>query len=207
MAFYGSFTDGRLSAVFRNGQSIGCCCSVGCCMYSVAALVAGDLTVADLPEKVFVTGDLCEIQQVEYEFLKNEVILTDSSGQAWHTYYKFGDTYIVELIGYDEWWIVQLILVDGEYELTCVNGGASPCLVYDEVGDYYPVRDDFHATYSVTGTLSGTVTRTSLCVWSGTGITLRFNSATQKWNVNGNEKSSGNQSSPDGSYTGGFTVS
>jgi len=82
-------------------------------------------------------------------------------------------------------------LIDGDGNLTPGNNA-------DE--------DQFAATYSIAGTLTGTVTRSSLCDWLATGITLKFNFASQRWNVNGNEKSSGNQSSPVGSYNGGFAV-
>ena len=185
MAFYGTFTDGRLSAVLRNGESIGCCCG-GCCMYSAAGLSGGDFTTADLPVAINVisaafTGEMTQ----------------DEEGQS----YSSANNAFTMLLD-----LVQWVLVKNDDQTQSLR---RDCLITGD-GNLTPgddlVEDRLNPTYSITGTLTGTVTRVSTCNWSVTNIILKFNSTTQKWNVNGNEKSSGNQSSPVGSYTGGFTV-
>jgi hypothetical protein len=66
------------------------------------------------------------------------------------------------------------------------------------------VTDDFADSYTINGLISGTVTRESVCVWRGAGLTL-LNYGYQ-WRVNGNNKI-GDQNTPVGSYAGGYTVS
>jgi hypothetical protein len=89
------------------------------------------------------------------------------------------------------------------------GGGGAACLI-GQVSS-----DEFANTYTISGPISGNVTRTELCSWRGSGITLVFDGffefpdpsvGSQKWKVNGNEKS-GFQSTPVGSYAGGYTVS
>jgi hypothetical protein len=84
--------------------------------------------------------------------------------------------------------------------------GIGECLINADTAEI--AEDQFEPTYQVGG---DTVTRVSLCLWSGpkTGggtWALRYNSTTTKWNLNGTEKTGGNQSDPTGAYTAG-TVS
>jgi hypothetical protein len=84
-------------------------------------------------------------------------------------------------------------------------------------------EDLFADTYSISGPISGTVTRQdkfrttvdeflpitikyNCGLWTGGELRLSFNSTKCKWTVNGNEKS-GFQNTPVGSYAGGYTVS
>jgi hypothetical protein len=88
-------------------------------------------------------------------------------------------------------------------------------------------RDFFASSYSISGPISGQVSRTNrksvietepdnmgfsskytvYCgEWLGTNLVLIFNGAIGKWTVNGNAKS-GFQNTPVGSYAGGFSVS
>ena len=89
-----------------------------------------------------------------------------------------------------------------------VNDFTAPtdeCLIYDKFQDpnaFY--QDQFADTYTVSGPISGTVTRESICVLSG--VNLRLTNFGYQWRVNGNNKS-GDQNTPVGSYAGGYTVS
>ena len=152
-------------------------------MYSAAALVAETITPEDFPDNLT---------------LPDGEAYRDESG---YLYYEDDSTALaLGTLGPD-------IDVWDAFPLGGNSMGYAFCLITDQPeGGFYTIEDQFEPTYSVTGTLTGTVTRLSLCVWSVSGITLRFNSTTQKWNVNGNEKITGNQSSPVGLYVGGFTV-
>ena len=66
------------------------------------------------------------------------------------------------------------------------------------------VEDQFAEAYTVSGPVSGTVTRESICTW--TDENLRLTNFGYQWKVNGNNKS-GFQNTPVGSYDGGYTVS
>ncbi len=65
------------------------------------------------------------------------------------------------------------------------------------------ISDQFADVYTISGSVSGTVTRESVCVWQGPGLTLT--NFGNQWKVNGNNKS-GFQNTPVGSYAGGWTV-
>jgi len=177
-------------------------------MYSAQGLVDGSFLEADLPDTFIYFnaefGDLTFSKVPSYAAGFYTVYYTapvpdpDPTGNS-GTLIQFGidpDPNVNPLISWEriEFW-------GDRYRNECLIRGDGNLTPGDDI-----VEDQFAATYSVTGTLTGTVTRSSLCDWSATGITLRFNSTTQKWNVNGNEKSSGNQSSPVGSYNGGLTV-
>ena len=144
MAFYGTFTDGKLSAVFRNGQSIGCCCGGGgvdCCMYSATELESGDMGASDLPVAITLLG----------------VGSLPRSGTG------YGDTTGGVIFETDVWAIYR---ADVRTTRNCLIQGDGNLTPGDDL-----VEDQFSATYSVTifhwyfGTLAYTVTRTSLCNW------------------------------------------
>jgi hypothetical protein len=81
-------------------------------------------------------------------------------------------------------------------------GLGEPCL-FQTIEEGAAILDTFADAYQVSGPVSGTVTRESLCVWSGTGLTL--SNFGYQWKVNGRNKS-GNQNTPVGSYADGYSV-
>jgi len=178
----------RVSWVATGSATNPCCCE--CCMYSANAFATGVFTVADLMDEITVFDGF---SGTPYVLQKQDPPLDLGFGPVVY--------YFDAISGVFAWFDAS----GPVWDLTAISLSSYTCLSGD--GTFYAPEDVFSATYSVTGTLTGTVTRSSTCVWSATGITLKFNSTTQKWNVNGNEKSSGNQSSPVGSYVGGFTVS
>ena len=115
-------------------------------------------------------------------------------------YYYSGDGWFCELQfpGENANWTIT----DG----TTFGGviGAVCLIVNDPDIDFDYIADQFADTYTVSGPISGTVTRESICVWRGTN--LRLTNYGYQWKVNGNDKS-GNQNTPVGSYAGGYTVS
>ena len=70
-------------------------------------------------------------------------------------------------------------------------------------GEPLAIDDTFADTFEVSGPVSGTVTRQSLCVWSGEGLTL--SNLGYQWRINGRSKT-GNQNTPVGIYADGYTV-
>lgn len=80
----------------------------------------------------------------------------------------------------------------------------SPCLFIGQFS-FGPggITDLFEDTYEVTGPISGTVTRQSQCLWTGTD--LRLSNFGYRWKVNGNKKN-GLQNTPVGSYGEGYAV-
>ena len=177
--------------VTKAGKVSCSCCDLTCCMYSANAFANGVFTVADLMDEITVfdgfsgTPYVLQKQDPPLDLGFGPVVYFSNVANSVFVYFDSSSG--------SHLWNIPISLA------------SFPCLT--GAGTAYEPEDEFEATYSVTGTLTGTVTRSSTCVWSVTGITLRWNSTTQKWNVNGNEKSSGNQSSPVGSYNGGFAVS
>jgi hypothetical protein len=168
------------------------CCDTACCMYP-AANYGADFLFADLPEELFYTSQSLTLQKI-------------SSGAIFNGLYQAQiEDVIYEIAHTESAWEVRvndIPLPTSSYELI----GSNPCLVDDFLLQASGIFDLFADSYSVTGDTSGTVTRSSLCVWSGGGLSLRYNDNTFKWQVNGNVKL-GDQSSPIGSYDGGFSVS
>ena len=94
----------------------------------------------------------------------------------------------------------NFIVWDGDGDNWNVLTGGDPrkCLI----NDFW--QDQFADTYTISGPISGTVTRESICVWAGAN--LRLTNFGYQWRINGNSKA-GDQNTPVGSYAGGFTVS
>ena len=155
MAFYGTFTDGKISAVYRNGQSIGCCCQTepACCMYSATTLASGDMGASDLPDAITLLG----------------VGSLSRSGTG------YGDTTDGVIFETDAWAIYR----DGvRTTRNCLIQGDGKFTPGDDL-----VEDQFEATYTLTlydveynSVIStNTVTRVGLCQWlsesTGQGLT------------------------------------
>ena len=137
MAFYGTFTDGRLSAVYRNGQSIGCCCvEPYCCMYSATALASGDMGASDLPDAITLLG----------------VGSLSRSGTG------YGDTTDGVIFETDVWAIYRAGV---RTTRNCLIQGDGKFTPDDDL-----VEDQFHATYTITRPNGVHIcSRESLCEW------------------------------------------
>ncbi len=97
--------------------------------------------------------------------------------------------------------------------------GLRDCLIGSAVVGNF-ILDKFKDTYQVSGIKNGTVIRQNSCLWTGAGITLKYDSqvpppgdfqgvyatGTFKFKVNGFNKI-GFNNTPVGSYAGGYTVS
>jgi hypothetical protein len=153
-------------------------------MYPAQALRDELYTVSDLPDSlIIVSGDFQqEMTKTEgfspaYQGTNSEIFLTEvteGNPAFWDIFYNPG-------AGGDILSFGQSCLVDGIY-----------------------VKDQFADTYTVSGPISGTVTRESVCVWRDSN--LRLTNFGFQWKVNGNNKT-GLQNTPVGSYAGGYSVS
>ena len=179
------------------------CCDTACCMYPAQLLNEEVLTWEDLPEQIEVltTGSpTITMQRLEPPIEDSGVIVYyEETGNG----YSVGENYLYR--------------GDGEDGYTVFLGGGlfSPSCLFTDPEDFR-IQDLFADTYEVTGPVNGIVTRQSLCVWTGTGLTLTYRSQVfpntppyianvGKWSLNGEIKS-GFQDSPVGTY-GDYTVS
>jgi hypothetical protein len=180
--------DGKV--ILKDGKVSCSCCDSACCMYPAQGFLDGDYAEDDLPDEILVT----------YDLLTSEPFSKQSGG-----YYTDDATGTFFIVAYNEptssktWCFCSTASPTGDQD------AISSCLITGD-GNLTPgddaVEDQFESTYSIGG---DTVTRVSLCVWTGSKSgggtwTLKYNSTTAKWNLNGHEKSSGNQSSPTGTY-------
>jgi len=183
-------------------QRVSCsCCDTACCPYPAAQLGIG-YTQDDLPETITFnpnfgggrpgatlqtatrSGTTYTTPVYSYVVLGQTITATSSVG--------------IGLEGIDD--VVWGVLQEG---LDPTNSNSCLFRVGDTSLDDVEWRDDFDDIYQVSGPVSGTVTRESLCVWSGTGLTL--SNFGYQWKVNGRNKS-GNQNTPVGSYADGYSV-
>lgn len=179
------------------------CCETGCCMYPAQLLNEEVLTWEDLPEQIevfFLGGGSVNMQRIEPPIEDaGAIIYYEETGNG----YAEGENYLYRL-------------EDEEAYTVFLGGGAfsANCLFTDP--EDFRIQDLFADTYEVTGPVSGIVTRQSLCVWTGTGLTLTYRSQVfpstppyisnvGKWSLNGQIKS-GFQDSPVGTY-GDYSVS
>jgi hypothetical protein len=173
--------------------SCSCCEEVFCCPYPADQLGVG-YTQEDLPDTI----DL----DITFDSAAGNRVVLSRNGQEYGPYVQtIGATttshyVIIETsFGQLEWCDLKVFSTGGE-SLTFYGS----CL-YQPSGSR--VEDTFADAYQVSGPVSGTVTRESLCVWSGTGLTL--SNYGYQWKVNGRNKS-GNQNTPVGSYADGYSV-
>lgn len=99
-------------------------------------------------------------------------------------------------------WVLEATIGDGG-GFTVLDDAS--CLFQGTPANSGPggITDRFEDTYEVTGPISGTVTRQSQCLWTGTD--LRLSNFGYRWKVNGNKKN-GLQNTPVGSYGEGYAV-
>ena len=202
--------------VITKGGKVSCeCCEEGCCMYPAEAY--GTLyQFEDLPD------------EIEFKYTNfNEggffgpYTMSKVQEEGLITAYRGGPD--------DEVAIGNIVGVEWG-----ANDGGGPiaggfCLIFDyeerEINVFEAIAEDLFAnTYSISGPISGTVTRQdkfrttaggfappitikyNCGLWTGGELRLSFNGIKCKWTVNGNEKA-GFQNTPVGSYAGGYTVS
>lgn len=164
-----------------------CCTPTVCCMYPANQLGVG-YTEDDLPDTINFSGQIMGVPTYVVATRSGSEYVTATQSNA------LGQTF------------TQTIFVDFEYGEWIISGNATgdPCLFIDDISEEFAIEDFFADTYEVSGPVSGTVTRQTRCVWSGTGLTL--SNYGYQWTVNGNAKS-GNQNTPVGSYANGYSVS
>jgi hypothetical protein len=205
---YNTDPAGNIKVITKD-RKVSCeCC--GCCMYP-ASVYRTLYQFEDLPDQIKLTyTNLNEGGFFQYTLTK---ILNESI-----SYIGGPDNEVV--INHND---ISWSGADGGG----ATGGGGECLIYNykqeaELFTYEEIVEDFFAdTYSISGPISGTVTRSSdfrefseeiITIkyncgrWIGSGLRLSFNSTKCKWTVNGNEKA-GFQNTPVGSYAGGFSVS
>lgn len=177
--------------ILKNGK-VSCSCCEACCMYPAQALVDGLYTADDLPDEIFVISSLGNI-----------VLPVDRSGPIGDRgiKYYYGDIGGEEVSVSLNTDLTEAIWL-GSAEVDTIGGCLISKLEIDDPGG--PTLDQFADTYTVSGPTSGTVTRESICVWRGAGLTLT--NFGYQWRVNGNNKT-GFQNTPAGSYAGGYSVS
>jgi hypothetical protein len=189
------------AVVIKDGKVACACCAQPseCCPYPAKAFVNGLYSVDDLPDEILVSEILLDLHQTLFTKTGNNQNFYTGIGVG-------GNTISVVIYSYEalNGETVYVWLLDFSGELFAIN--LNPfCLVYLEDGD--GTEDTFANTYTISGPISGTVTRTgegNVCIWSGTGLTLT--NLDYQWKVNNNNKS-GFQNTPVGSYAGGYTVS
>ena len=195
--------------VVLKGGKVACgCCDVGCCIYPWRDPNGFDseplYSYEDAPDAISITIN---------DELFNAEKYSESGFIAYSGSWGGGTITILEGEDAGSNWLLYSVDVPGDPSGESNSG----CLIGSyTVGDAgsggagsytTTVEDQFADTYTVSGPISGVVTRTiegSICIWRGTG--LRLTNFGYQWEVNGNNKS-GFQNTPVGSYAGGFTVS
>jgi len=201
--------------VITKGGKVSCtCCEEGCCMYPAEAY--GTLyQFEDLPD------------EIEFKYTNTE----QGGFFGPLTMSKFQEGLAVGYIGGPDDEVVVGLNAGFEWGTSDGGGaiqGGGFCLIFDYDAEldilYEAITEDLFAnTYSISGPISGTVTRQdkfrttvdgflpitikyNCGLWTGGELRLSFNATKCKWTVNGNEKA-GFQNTPVGSYAGGYTVS
>jgi hypothetical protein len=171
------------------------CCDTTCCMFSAQALFDELYTYEDLPDSVlFVESNeiFNKLNPPQNSTVGLAYYLGENGGAL-----GSGDEHILNFEDAISWqrWSGGSIGGPGECLINAFDGP-------NPTPDSF--RDQFANAYTVSGPISGTVTRESICVW--TGENLRLTNFGFQWKVNGNNKS-GFQNTPVGLYAGGFIVS
>jgi hypothetical protein len=161
-------------------------------MYPAQALFDGLYTVDDLP-------DVVDFTSIFSSFSLNKLTNPEPYGDGLKYYQgQSEDAFIL---------LIPDSIDDGDAAWVSGPGTGgfsnSRCLIFGE-GTSVSISDQFADTYAISGPISGTVTRESICVWRGSN--LRLTNFGYQWKVNGNNKT-GNQNTPVGSYAGGYSVS
>ena len=179
------------AVVIKDGKVSCGCCDTECCLYPAQALGDGLYSVNDLPDEIIYQNPFGEPLAL-YKGIKTSPITPAISGAFFgRSEPEFEDSFVYYAVdSYDEGWR------KGEG----LDFPPGLCLIGEDNG----YEDQFAEAYTVSGPISGTVTRESVCVWRGSN--LRLTNFGFQWKVNGNNKT-GLQNTPVGSYAGGYTVS
>lgn len=166
--------------------SCSCCEEAVCCPYPANQLGVG-YTEDDLPDTINFSGQIMGVATYVVATRTGSGYVTATQSNA------LGQTF------------TQTISVDFAYGEWIISGEATgnPCLFWFDISQDYAIEDFFADTYTVSGPVSGTVTRQNACVWTGAGLTL--SNYGYQWKVNGRNKS-GFQNTPVGSYADGYSV-
>jgi len=154
------------AVVLKDGKVACTCCAQPneCCMYPAQALVDGLYSVADLPDEILVTQILLELDQT--------LFTKTGDNQNFYTGTGVGGNTISVVIDSGEGMNGETVYVwalDFSGELFAINTNPF-CLIFPpEVEGGTGTEDQFANSYTVTGPPGGpvTVTRQSLCVWTG----------------------------------------
>jgi hypothetical protein len=194
--------------VITKDGKVSCECCEECCLYPAQALTDGLYTYEDLPDTILYRPPTSTAYPTLnfIELIKEEDPQPSEFGNLDMVYYKgsfvaaggnqSGDTIPVEFGFFDIDWAVNVLYESLDFK------SFLQCLISERFID--DVKDQFADAYTVSGPISGTVTRESICVWRGSN--LRLTNFGYQWKVNGNNKT-GNQNTPVGSYAGGYSVS
>jgi len=209
-----------------------CCCGGGetCCLYPSSGIAAGDYFLADLPAAIsyvdsgtpYSWGKLGAIQTEEVFAYNVGTGLWESIGDVSFCYDYSGGYFIGYKADGSSWIMVVYNAGDDRYEILFSIG---PCLITGD-GNLTPGDDtvedqfepDYTGTYGVFDPI--TLTRTSLCEWTGSGVgtedqpyTVRlYYGSDCKWHVAVEVGATYDwikddpQSSPEGDFEGNFTV-
>jgi hypothetical protein len=205
--------------VITKGGKVSCeCCGPPepdppCCPYRAIDLLEEFYSGDDLPDTLFYSQfDVDEEVDLTGVLTKEFPPTRDDPREGYPIYYAGpspscdscgSEVLIVFDLENEKWRIFGP--VGGRFFASSVSLGGCLIAEYDSANFRNPiVTDQLADTYSVSGPISGTVTRQNDCVWSGTN--LRLTNFNYQWKLNGNNKS-GFQNTPVGSYAGGFTVS
>lgn len=213
--------------VLTKQGKVSCGCCFKCSFFDSFGFYDGKLTYEDYPDTVFL------------EFLTYSLILSKDppSGSIFYRGIIEGDP--VTVGSFDNRTPIPVGIFDDVYSWALTIPGEPLSLFSTLACDYEPnlplgtgyntpakIRDTFANSYSISGEVSGVVTRTNrnqvvydgpfiggnvkvinYCgEYLGNGLRLIFNGLTYKWEVNGNPKI-GLQNNPVGSYEGGYSVS
>ena len=186
------------------------CCETVCLFYPAAGFYEGLYGINDIPDQMAYYVDNSVL------FTLDKVNSIDPFDGLLRIYFGEYEGFFYRITnGFEDFAFWRAWLKEGPEEWAPFDGADN---LIDLTGFFSAgtgIKSDFWdvlaSSYSVTGPVSGSVIRlidpvTDPCTWISDGITLRYNSNTFKYQVNGNQKI-GFQNTPVGSYAGGYTVS
>jgi hypothetical protein len=197
----------RMTIKTQNGKvitkdgKVSCECCGGCCMYPAQELGEELYSEDDLPDSVIFNrgGTQYVLAKIEPE---SGVYYSGAEGLD--GYFAYGVQLVETIIGEESFYEWKLARKLGDNPPDWEQAGDIDACLFRLLPSELPnIADPFADTYVVSGSISGTVTRESVCVWVGPN--LRLTNFGFQWRVNGNNKS-GNQNTPVGSYAGGYSV-
>ena len=205
--------------VTKAGKVSCTCCAAVCCMYSAQGFFDGGFLSTDLPDQVTIVNALSVINPPFDYLLFNGTLTQTGSGYSgtisweyWVTDFGLDPPSPVlvesgtcaftyeqgEIFGIKYWiYHATFTFSGGSFD---DDFGSNLCLVFPTDASGQRVEDDFSDAYTVNGV--DAIIRdplTNLCLWSGYGWTLRYNSTAYQFELNGTAKT-GDQNTPAGTY-------